>query len=130
MKKLNYKWLGPYVIDKVISQNAYRLKLPSSFGQVHPVFSVTLLRPYAADPIPEWEESHPPPPPPIVRDGVKEYEVEKILDSHLFHRKIEYLVHWKGYGVKEDEWWPVQDIWGSKRLVATFHQAHPEAPQS
>ena len=53
MKKLNYKWLGPYVIDWVISQNAYRLKLPLSFGQVHPVFSVTLLWPYETDLIPE-----------------------------------------------------------------------------
>src|SRR6266481_755817 len=129
MKKLNYKWLGPYVIDKVISQNAYRLKLPSSFGQVHPVFSVTLLRPYAADPIPEREEHHPPPPPPVIRDGVEEYKVEKILDSRLFRGKIEYLVCWKGYGVEEDEWRPVQDIRGSKRLVAAFHHAHPGAPR-
>src|SRR5882724_598676 len=35
MKKLDHKWLGPYPVDKVISQNAYRLKLPSSFGQTH-----------------------------------------------------------------------------------------------
>ena len=46
MKKLNYKWLGPYVFDWVISQSTYRLKLPSSFGQVHLVFSVTLLWPH------------------------------------------------------------------------------------
>src|SRR5882724_7281594 len=45
MKKLDHKWLGPYPVDKVISWNAYRLKLPSSFGQTHPMFSVTLLRP-------------------------------------------------------------------------------------
>jgi len=45
MKKLDQKWLGPYVVDKVISQNAYRLKLPPSFGQIHPVFSVTYYDP-------------------------------------------------------------------------------------
>ena len=45
-KKFDYKWLGPYVIEWVISCNAYRLKLPTSFSQVHPVFSVTLLRPF------------------------------------------------------------------------------------
>jgi len=43
MKKLDHKWLGLYPVDKVISWNAYRLKLPSSFGQIHPMFSVTLL---------------------------------------------------------------------------------------
>ena len=50
-KKLNYKWLGPYVIEQVISRNAYQLKLPASFGKVHPVFSVTLLHPFESDPI-------------------------------------------------------------------------------
>src|SRR5882672_6769887 len=43
MKKLDHKWLGPYPMEKVISRSAYRLKLPSSFGRTHPVFSVTLL---------------------------------------------------------------------------------------
>ena len=32
MKNLDHKWLGLYAVDKIISQNAYRLKLPSSFG--------------------------------------------------------------------------------------------------
>ena len=102
-KKLNYKWLGPYTIDRVISCNVYRLKLPMSFGQVHPVFSVTLLCPYDDDPITEHQECHLLPPPPVICDGVKEYEVEKILDSQIFCGKVEYLVHWKGYGVEEDK---------------------------
>src|SRR5882672_4834177 len=32
MKKLDHKWLGPYPVDKVISQSAYQLKMPLSFG--------------------------------------------------------------------------------------------------
>ena len=32
MKKLDHKWLGSYTVDKVISQNAYQLQLPFSFG--------------------------------------------------------------------------------------------------
>src|SRR5882724_9227545 len=79
MKKLDYKWLGPYPVDKVISWNAYLLKLPSSFSRTHPVFSVTLLRPYNADMITEQVQHDPPPP--VVRDGVEEYEVELILNS-------------------------------------------------
>jgi len=127
MKKLDYKWLGPYAIDRVISRNAYRLKLPLSFGQVHPIFSVTLLRPYKPNLIPEREKCHPPPPPPVVRDGIEEYEVKKILDSRLFHGRVKYLVCWKGYGVEEDEWQPVQDVQGSNRLFASFHHDHLEA---
>jgi len=85
--------------------------------------------PYEPDLIPERKKHHPPPPPPVVRDGVEEYEVEKILDSRLFCGRIEYLVRWKGYGVEEDEWRPVQDVQGSKCLIASFHRDHPEALQ-
>src|SRR5467141_4079291 len=49
MKKIDHKWLGPYPVEKVISRSAYQLKLPSSFGRTHPVFSVNLLRLYNAD---------------------------------------------------------------------------------
>ena len=46
----------------------------------------------------------------IICDGIKEYEVEKFLDSRILCRKVEYLVHWKGYGVEEDEWCPIRDV--------------------
>src|SRR6266481_1181581 len=128
MKKLDYKWLGPYAINQVISRSAYRLKLPSSFRQIHPVFSVTLLRPYKADLVMECQQCHPPPPPPVIHNGIEDYEVEMILDSQLFHRRIEYLVCWRGYRVEEDEWRPSQDVQGEKQLVDAFHCAHPEAP--
>ena len=122
-KKLDYKWLGPYIIERVISCSAYQLKLPASFGHIHPVFSVTLLWPFEGDLIAEYQECHPPLPPPIVHDGIKEYEVEKILDSRTFHGKVEYLVCWKGYGVEEDKWHPARDVQGSKRLATEFLQA-------
>src|SRR5882672_2249324 len=127
MKKLDHKWLGPYPVEKVISQSTYRLKLPSSFGQTHPVFSVTLLRPCNADVITERVQRDPPPP--VVRDGVEEYEVECILDSRIFRGKLEYLVRWKGYSIEEDEWRPSDDVKGAKRLVSEFHQQNPKAPQ-
>jgi len=68
------------------------------------------------------------PPPPVVKDRVEEYEVERLLDSRLFRGKLEYLVCWKGYGVEEDKWRPV-DVKGSRRLVSEFHHWNPEAPQ-
>ena len=128
-KKVDYKWLGPYTINRVISCHVYRLKLPTSFGQVHPVFSVTLLRPYDDDPITECQERHLLPPPPVVHNSVEEYEVENILDSWIVCGKVEYLVRWKGYRVEEDEWRPSQDTQGSKQLVAEFHHTHPQAPR-
>ena len=83
MKKLNYKWLGPYVVERVVSRSAYWLKLPMSFSKIHPVFSVTLLCPFEGDSIAKHQECHPLLPPPIICDGIKEYEVTKTLDSWI-----------------------------------------------
>src|SRR5882724_6559446 len=62
MKKLDHKWLGPCVGENVISQSAHHLKLPSTFGQTHLVFLVTLLRPYNMDTITKHTQCDPPPP--------------------------------------------------------------------
>ena len=125
MKKLDHKWLGPYTINKVVSCNAYGLQLPASFGCTHPVFSVVLLRPHGEDPI--LEHQLPPPPLPVIRDGVQEYEVEKILDSQIFCGKLEYLVCWEGYGAADDLWVHAKDVSGARRLVTEFHKHNPEA---
>src|SRR5882724_9562087 len=90
MKKLDHKWLRPYSVKKVISQSAYRLKLPSSFSQTHLVFSVTLLRPYSTNTIAECIQQDPHPP--VIKDRVEEDKVEHILDSRVFRNKLEYLV--------------------------------------
>jgi len=71
-----------------------------------------LLRPYSTDTISECIQQDPPPP--VIKDGVEEYEVEHILDSQVFRNKLEYLVCWKGYGVKEDEWRSVEDVKGAR----------------
>ena len=113
----------------MISRSAYQLKLPATFSNIHPIFSVTLLHPFKGDLITKHQECHPLPPPLIVCNGIEEYKVEKILDSQIFHGKVEYLVHWKGYGVKEDEWHPVHDVQGSKQLIAKFHHTHLQAPR-
>ena len=116
----------PYTIVKVVSRNAYKLKLPPSFGRIHPVFNISLLRPFAADEIPERHT--PRPPPPIIRDGQEEFEVEKILDSRLRYSRLEYLVRWKGYGRADDTWVPAKDV-KAARLIREFHSAHPQAPR-
>src|SRR5882724_4708899 len=67
---------------------------------------------------------------PVVHNGVEEYEVEQIIDSQVFRGRLEYLVHWKGYGIEEDEWRLAKDIKGSRQLVSEFHHRNPEAPQN
>jgi hypothetical protein len=126
-KKLSDKWLGPYKVDKVLSRSAIRLKLPRTM-RVHPVFHVSKLRPFKPDPI--VERSARPPPPPVLKGGeTEEYEVERIENSRLFRRKLQYLVKWKGYPPSDNEWLPEANLENAPDLVQDFHKAHPEAPR-
>ena len=81
------------MIIEQIGTQAYRLQLPASM-KVHPMFHVSLLEPYHLFIIPD--HTHPPPPP-IIVESESEYEVEEILDSKYRHKRLFYLVKWKGY---------------------------------
>jgi len=81
-RKLSHRRLGPFLIERQVSRNAYRLRLPFPMRRLHPVFNVVKLTPSPADPI---VGRHPAIPPPLeVVEGEEEYLVEKILDSKMF----------------------------------------------
>jgi len=87
--KLDYKRLGPFIIQEQINPVAYRLKLPTSM-KVHPVFHVSLLETYSESTL--LNRIQPPPPCVEIEDHV-EYEVEQVLDSRWRRGKLEYLIH-------------------------------------
>jgi hypothetical protein len=80
-----------------INNVSFCLALPS-FMKIHPIFHVSLLEPYQKSTIPCRTFL---PPPPVEIDNNLEYEVEKILDSRIRWRHLEYLVLWKGYDLSE-----------------------------
>ena len=128
MKKLDDRWFGPFPITEVISKNAYRLKLTPPFSKVHPVFNITLLRQFTPDSIPERPQPTNPEPT-IDAQGEKVYEVEDILDSRYRHRRVEYLVKWKGYGPEHNSWEPEKNMTGARRLINKFSKSRPGAPR-
>src|SRR6185437_16887595 len=69
------------------------------------------------------------PEPEINNEGELEYEVEEVLDSHLFRRQLQYLMKWKGYRPEHNEWIPEENAANSKELVTKFHKEHPNAPR-
>jgi len=55
---------------------------------------------------------------PVEVDGVKEYEVKKILDKRKVQEVIKYLVHWKGFIVENKR--KKKNLENAKKAVAKF----------
>ena len=125
-QKLAHRFLGPYPIIAKVGRNAYRLGLPTSMSRLHPVFNVIKLLPALDDPIPGHRLE--PPPPPELIEVEEHYELEAVLDSHLWRGRLEYLVKWKGYGYEHNSWVPESNMAASD-LVSAFHRDHPSAPR-
>ncbi|GLB45777.1 putative retrotransposable element tf2 155 kda protein type 1-like [Lyophyllum shimeji] len=62
-------------------------------------------------------------------DDEEWFDVEDILDSRFFRRKLQYKVKWKGYGYEDTSWEPVENIARARDLVREFHRRHPNAPK-
>lgn len=47
--------------------------------------------------------------------------VDKVLDSHMHHGKLQYLLNMKGYGPQKDSWEPEENI-HAPRLTREFQK--------
>jgi len=107
-RKLLPKWIGPFTVIQKVNPVAFKLALPVTMASVHPVFHVSMLKPYQAS------GSVQPPPPIIDDEGDLVYFVESILDHRLkkHGRKsmTEFLVKWKGYDHEHNSWEPETNI--------------------
>ncbi|CAJ0963069.1 unnamed protein product, partial [Ranitomeya imitator] len=63
-------------------------------------------------------------PPPVLVDRQTGYEVARVVDSRMLHRSLQYLVHWKGYGLEDWLWVPARFV-HVDRLVRAFHARYP-----
>jgi hypothetical protein len=110
-KKLTPRFVGPYRIKRVVNVNAYELELPLSMGRVHPVFHISLLKPFMSlrQEVPAQAQL-----PWTGFEDQKEYEVEAILAHRTKHRgrKVwnEFLVKWTGFGPDHNQWVPESQL--------------------
>ena len=98
------------------------MELPTNW-KIHNAFHASLLLPYQEtkehgrnflEPLPELIEGQP------------EWEVEKVLDSRLHRRKLQYLIKWKGYSEAHNSWEPKENV-NAPILLAAFHERNPAA---
>jgi hypothetical protein len=117
-KKLDHRFLGPFVITKRVGKQAYRLKLPAKYSRLHNVFHVSLLEPY--------NEDAEKPPRALVPDLVKkeeDYAVEKIVDHRTYRGKKEWRVRWVGWDPEEDQWLTRNKLSGCKELLDEYNRS-------
>jgi hypothetical protein len=120
-KKLDHKYIGPFEVLLPIGKQAYRLRLPTSYGSIHNVFHVSLLEPFKA------RSGEPPAPLPVLVEDEEHYEIESILDSRIWHKKLQYFVKWLGWPDAENQWISPQEI-RADELIEEFHRKYPRKP--
>ena len=120
-KKLTEKFIGPYVVRKIVSENAVELELPASL-RIHLVVNVRRLVKYRE----QVEGQRKIPPPPVKVAGEKEYEVEEILDRQERRGKTRYLVKWKGYTAEENTWEGLENLKNAMEKVEEFEKGRFE----
>ena len=117
-KKLTNRFAGPYTIIKAISTTAYKLDLPNTM-KIHPVFHISLLKPYRSSPN-DFERPTPPPAIIIPEADYEEFEVETILDKRILRNRPQYLVKWLGYPLHDAIWEPVENLENVKETIQKF----------
>ena len=123
-QKLSERWLDPYSITKLVGTNAVELRLPRSMC-IHLVVNISHIKPYH-DHLPGQPVSAPGPSN-VTEDREEEYEVESVVDSRYKGKRLEYLVHWKGWSDTDRTWEPLSNLGNAADAIQDFHASHPSA---
>ena len=111
-KKLMERYMGPYVIEEVVSSNVVKLRLPSSM-RIHLVVNVSWIVRYKDQMKGQKKEEGKP----VEVEGVEEWEVKKILNKKKMSGVEKYLIRWKG-----DTWERKENLKNAEELIEEFEQ--------
>jgi len=114
-KKLMERYVRPYAIEEVVLLNAVKLKLPSLM-RIHLVVNISWIVRYKEQVKGQKKEEGKP----IEVEGVKEWEVEKILNKKKIREVVKYLIWWKGFMVEGDTWERRENLKNAEELIEEF----------
>ena len=116
-KKLMERYMGPYVIEEVVSKNAFKLRLLVSM-RIHLVVNVSRVMRYREPGKGQKIEQ-----PKLVEvNGVEEWKVKKILNKRKIQGVMKYLVHWKRFTVENNIWEKKKNLENTQELVNEFEE--------
>ena len=121
-KKLDNQMMGPFQISEQI-RNTYQLDLPANM-KIHNVFSPDKLQKATNDPLPGQIQE---PLEPIEINDDEEWEIEEILNSRIYQKKLQYQVKWIGFD-EDQTWYYVSNFVGSPHWLHIFHMDYPNHP--
>jgi len=99
VRKLMERYVGPYVIEEVVSSNAVKLQLPTSM-RIHPVVNISQIVWYKEQMRGQKKEEGKP----IEVERAEEWEVERILNKRKIRGVEKYLVRWKEFTAEWNTW--------------------------
>ncbi|KAJ9509777.1 hypothetical protein QJQ45_011617 [Haematococcus lacustris] len=119
-RKLIPRYVGPFEILLLVGAVAVKLDLPASMSRLHPVFHVSLIKPYTGTDVGFM------PPPVTWMDETPVYYVERLLD----HKGVKdnkasfYLVQWEGCDSTHNTWEPRSNLTDCDKVLAEYNAIH------
>ena len=95
--------------------------------RIHLVINISHIKPYC-NRLPSQPVSAPGPSN-VTEDHDEEYEVDYVVDSRYKGKRLEYLIHWKGWSDTDRTWELVSNLGNAGAAVHDFHASHPSAPR-
>jgi len=120
-KKLMERYVGPYAIEKIVSSDVVKLKLPSLM-RIHLVVNISQIVRYKEQVKGQKKEEGKP----IEVEGVEEWGVEKILNKKKIRGVVKYLIWWKGFTVEGDTWERRENLKNAEELIEEFERGEIE----
>lgn len=126
-QKLDFRKLGPFKVAEKLSDNVYRLLLPSSMSRLHPTFNVNLLEPYTSPSDFDGRSLPSKSPTPVLEpDASPGIAIDAFLEIRRIGRRFDYLVDFVGQPESERAWIPLSDIPSTyNEKLEQFHRRNP-----